>query len=64
MSAGLVTGLLSVLLPTNPLAPLPSHVPALISALSSALSSTQSAAVVTKARLIVSARSKRERKAS
>jgi D-alanyl-D-alanine endopeptidase (penicillin-binding protein 7) len=51
MSARLVTGLLSVLLPTNPLAPLPSHVPdlfsAMSSALSSALSSAQSAAVVT-----------------
>jgi D-alanyl-D-alanine endopeptidase (penicillin-binding protein 7) len=47
MSAGLVTGLLSVLLPTNPLAPLPSHFPALFSAVSSGPPFAQSAAVVT-----------------
>ena len=37
MSAGLVTGLLSVLLPTNPLAPLPSHLPDTLTRLLSAL---------------------------
>ncbi|MCS0612492.1 M56 family metallopeptidase [Massilia kyonggiensis] len=38
MSAGLVTGLLSVLLPTSPLAPLPSHLPDALTRLLSALS--------------------------
>ncbi|MFJ1468391.1 TonB family protein [Massilia orientalis] len=38
MSAGLVTGLLSVLLPTSPLAPLPSHLPDVLTGLLSALS--------------------------
>ena len=40
MSAGLVTGLLSVLLPTSPLAPLPSHLPDVLTRLLSALSQT------------------------
>jgi len=38
MSAGLVTGLLSVLLPTSPLAPLPSHLPDVLTGLLSTLS--------------------------
>ena len=38
MSAGLVNGLLSVLLPTSPLAPLPSHLPDTLTRLLSALS--------------------------
>jgi D-alanyl-D-alanine endopeptidase (penicillin-binding protein 7) len=38
MSAGLVTGLLSALLPTSPLAPLPSHLPDVVTRLPSALS--------------------------
>jgi D-alanyl-D-alanine endopeptidase (penicillin-binding protein 7) len=38
MSAGLVTGLLSALLPTSPLAPLPSHLPDVVTRLLSALS--------------------------
>jgi D-alanyl-D-alanine endopeptidase (penicillin-binding protein 7) len=37
MSAGLVNGLMSMLLPTNPLAPLPAHVPDALSTLLSAL---------------------------
>ncbi|MFS2021007.1 hypothetical protein ACEN88_31080 [Massilia sp. CT11-108] len=38
MSAGLVTGLLSVLLPTSPLAPLPSHLPDVVTRFPSTLS--------------------------
>ena len=38
MSAGLVTGLLSILLPTSPLAPLPSHLPDVLTRLPSPLS--------------------------
>ncbi|MFL6633048.1 MAG: TonB family protein [Massilia sp.] len=37
MSAGLVNGLMSMLLPTNPLAPLPAHLPDALSTLLSAL---------------------------
>ena len=37
MSAGLVDGLLSILLPTSPLAPLPAHLPDVLSRLQSAL---------------------------